>query len=51
VLDEVLVFVAPALLGDGVGLFSHPGGTNVRLEPLDRAGIDRPSGLWFRVAR
>ena len=42
-LDEVLVFVAPVLLGDGTRLFDHPGGRHVRLEPL--------SDLWFRVLR
>ena len=47
VLDEILVFVAPVLLGDGTRLFEHPGGTNVRLEPLD----PRSATLWFRVAR
>jgi len=48
-LDEILVFVAPVLLGDGTRLFEHPGGTNVRLERLDRdtTGL----GMWFRVAR
>ena len=33
VLDEILVLVAPVLLGDGVRLFHRPGGTNVKLEP------------------
>lgn len=49
-LDEVLVLVAPILLGDGVRLFDHPGGTQVRLEPLDpdRTG---PLALWYRVSR
>lgn len=48
-LDEVLVFTAPVLLGDGTRLFEHPGGTNVRLEPVDpdARGSTR---LWFRVA-
>lgn len=45
VLDEVLVFVAPVLLGDGVPLFDNPGGEQVRLEPL--AG---ESAHWYRVA-
>ena len=47
-LDEILVFIAPVLLGDGVRLFDHPGGTNVRLEPihLDRTTVE---GHWFRV--
>ncbi|WP_370965898.1 dihydrofolate reductase family protein [Amycolatopsis sp. cg9] len=34
-LDEVLVHVAPILLGDGVRLFDHPGGTQIRLEPVE----------------
>jgi dihydrofolate reductase len=46
-LDEILVFVAPVLLGDGTRLFESPGGTNIRLEPRD----DGPTSLWFRVAR
>jgi len=29
VLDEILTFIAPVLLGDGVRLFDEPGGTNV----------------------
>ena len=33
-LDEVLVIVAPVLLGDGTRLFEHPGGTNVTLEAV-----------------
>ncbi|GAA1879931.1 dihydrofolate reductase family protein [Actinomadura bangladeshensis] len=45
VLDEVLVFIAPVLLGDGVPLFDAPGGERVRLEPL--AG---ESAHWYRVA-
>jgi len=50
-LDEVMVFIAPVLLGDGVRLFAHQGRTNVRLEPLDRPGTGRSPGLRFRVAR
>ena len=48
VLDEILVFIAPVLLGDGVRLYEHAGGTNVRLDPVDpqRGG---PANLWFRV--
>jgi dihydrofolate reductase len=29
VLDEILVCIAPVLLGDGVRLFDRPGGTNI----------------------
>lgn len=47
-LDEILVFIAPVLLGDGVRLFEHAGGTNVRLEPIDPQQVG-PTGLWFRV--
>ncbi|WP_372452555.1 dihydrofolate reductase family protein [Pseudonocardia nigra] len=43
-LDEVLVFVAPVLLGDGVRLFHHPGGTNVRLTP-----IPGEAAHWYSV--
>jgi riboflavin biosynthesis pyrimidine reductase len=50
-LDEVLVLVAPVLLGDGVRLFEHPGGTNVRLEPLSVTRGPSAACLWYRVAR
>ncbi len=50
-LDEVLVFVAPLLLGDGVRLFAQPGGTDVRLERLAVAEEPGATSLWFRVAR
>jgi dihydrofolate reductase len=33
-LDEILVHIAPVLLGDGVRLFERPDGTPVRLEPV-----------------
>jgi dihydrofolate reductase len=58
-LDEILVFIAPVLLGDGVRLFSRPGGTNVRLEQLAQAPAQLTSApaqapvpsLWLRVRR
>jgi dihydrofolate reductase/nitroimidazol reductase NimA-like FMN-containing flavoprotein (pyridoxamine 5'-phosphate oxidase superfamily) len=50
-LDEVVVHVAPVLLGDGVRLFARQGGPPVRLE---RTAVE-PSGqltaLRFRVAK
>jgi dihydrofolate reductase len=49
-LDEILMIVAPVLLGDGVRVFEHPGGTNVRLERIDPHRVGSTS-LWFRVAR
>lgn len=48
-LDEVLVLVAPVLLGDGVRLFSWPGGTEVGLARVDPSRTG-PLALWFRVA-
>ena len=61
-LDEVLAFVAPVLLGDGVRLFDDPGGRSVALERIraedvlgapDRAPDDPglPPALWYRVVR
>lgn len=44
-LDEVLVFVAPVLLGEGTRLFDRPGGTSVGLERIPMEG----DGLRFRV--
>jgi dihydrofolate reductase len=53
-LDEVLVCIAPVLLGDGVRLFDHPGGTHVRLERIELPeGLSRAplaTNVWFRVA-
>lgn len=43
-LDEVLMFVVPVLLGDGVRMFEHPGGTDVRLERLPDT-----TEHWYRV--
>lgn len=43
-LDEILVFVAPVLLGDGVRLFDHAGGTKVRLTP-----VPGETAHWYRI--
>ncbi len=48
-LDEILVLVAPVLLGDGVRLFDHPGGTNVKLERLSLTEAPGATNIWFRV--
>ena len=45
-LDEVLVFFAPVLLGDGVRLFHRPGAGRVRL-----VRIAGESAHWYQVAR
>src|SRR5216683_306891 len=51
VLDEVLVLIAPVLLGDGVRLFEHPGGAHVRLEHVRSIQAQLAAGLWYRVLR
>jgi dihydrofolate reductase len=40
-LDTVLVVVSPVLLGDGTRLLDLPGGTNVRLQPLNVTPLDQ----------
>ncbi|WP_326947977.1 dihydrofolate reductase family protein [Amycolatopsis sp. NBC_01307] len=42
-LDEILAMPVPVLLGDGVRIFDHPGGTTVPLE------VVAPN--WYRVIR
>jgi dihydrofolate reductase len=49
--DEILVFVAPVLLGDGVRLFDHPGGSTIRLERLSQSEAPLATGIWYRVVR
>jgi dihydrofolate reductase len=51
ILDEILVFIEPVLLGDGVRLFDHPGGTTVRLERLSLTPTPHATALWLRVVR
>jgi dihydrofolate reductase len=48
-LDEILVLIAPVLLGDGVRLFDHPGGTDVKLERLSLTQAPQATNLWMRV--
>jgi dihydrofolate reductase len=49
VLDEVLVHIAPVLLGDGVRLFDRTGGTNVKLERINLTQSPLVTNLWLRV--
>ena len=51
VLDEILVFIAPVLLGDGVRLFDQPGGTTIRLERIAESTAPDPTSIWLRVLR
>jgi dihydrofolate reductase len=48
-LDEVLVYIAPVLLGDGVRLFDHPGGQRVVLKRINPTYSSRATSLWLRV--
>lgn len=48
-LDEILVTIVPALLGDGVRLFDRPGGDHVRLERVNASTAPLAANLWFRV--
>ena len=50
-LDEVLVHIAPVLLGDGVRLFDRPGGTNVKLERIGLTHSPQVTNLWLRIAK
>jgi dihydrofolate reductase len=51
VLDEIVVFIAPVLLGDGVRMFDHPGGMNVKLERLSLTHAPQATNLRLRVVR
>ena len=48
-LDEILVLIAPVMLGDGVRLFEHPGGSTVALERISLSQVPLATNLWFRV--
>lgn len=49
-LDEIVVHLAPVLLGDGVRLFELPGGRRIRLEPTHLGRTVGLTDLRFRVA-
>ena len=48
-LNEVVVSVVPVLLGDGVRLFDHPGGTKVKLERISLTHTPQITNIWLRV--
>ncbi|GAA0386808.1 dihydrofolate reductase family protein [Microbispora corallina] len=50
-LDEIFVCVAPVLLGDGVRLFDHPGGTDIALERLGVTQAPLATTIWMRVVQ
>jgi dihydrofolate reductase len=49
-LDEVIIHLAPVLLGDGVRLFTVPGGRRVRLEPTLVKRTGPLTDLRFRIS-
>jgi dihydrofolate reductase len=49
--DEMLVFVVPVLLGDGIRLLSAPGMDRIDLEPLDSTRSGAVTILRFRVRK
>jgi dihydrofolate reductase len=50
-LDEILMLVAPVLLGDGVPMFRVAGGAEVALEPISVKAEPGSTNLWFRIRR
>jgi hypothetical protein len=49
--DEILVYVLPVLLGDGIRFFSAPGLTRIDLEPIESVRSGAVTILRFRVSR
>jgi riboflavin biosynthesis pyrimidine reductase len=50
-LDEILVHIAPVLLGDGVRLFERPDGTPVQLEPVSFVTEGETTALRYAPSR
>jgi dihydrofolate reductase len=50
-LDEVLVLIAPVLLGAGTRLFEQPGGPSVKLERISLSSNPLVTNAWYRVLR
>ena len=49
-LDEVIIHVAPVLIGDGVRLFDRPGGEPVKLDPISTIDEGGMTVLRYRAA-
>src|ERR1700719_390422 len=49
--DEIMVYVLPVLLGDGTRLFSSPGLARIDLEPLDSTRSGAVTILRYRVRK
>jgi len=50
ILDEILVHLAPVLLGSGTRLFDRPGGAPVGLELIEASQAGSITNLWLRVS-
>jgi len=48
--DEILIFVLPLILGGGVRLFGEPAGRRINLEPIAIARSGRVASLHYRIA-
>jgi dihydrofolate reductase len=49
VVDELLVHIAPVLLGDGVRLFGHSGGERIKFERISCTHGATVTNLWLRT--
>jgi len=49
--DEILVYVLPVLLGDGIRFYSSPGLARIDLEPLGSTRHGAVTVLRFRVRK
>jgi dihydrofolate reductase len=49
--DEILIHLAPILLGEGIPLFRRPGGEQVKLELINVAQAGQITNLRFRVIK
>ncbi len=49
-LDEIIVHIAPVLVGDGVRFFERPGGEPIKLEPISSVVEGDTTVLRCRVA-
>jgi dihydrofolate reductase len=50
-LDEILIHLAPVLLGDGVRLYGRPGAEHVKLERTAVEPVGQLTNLRFRVVK
>jgi dihydrofolate reductase len=50
-LDEIIIHVAPVLVGDGVRLFERTGGQPVKLKPISSVDEGGMTVLRYSVGR